>query len=118
MTKAGSLNTGGRYDPANDSWTPTSATDAPSGRFNHTAIWTGNLMIIWGGQGLNPFAYFQTGGRYDPVTDTWTSTSTTNAPRARYGHTAVWTGTSMVIWAGTNDIEVFDSGGRYDPISD
>ena len=33
-------------------------------------------MIVWGGSFLN------TGGRYDPDTDTWTATSTTNAPLA------------------------------------
>jgi hypothetical protein len=29
--------------------------------------------------------------------DTWTSTSTVNAPDARYGHTAVWTGSEMIV---------------------
>jgi hypothetical protein len=32
--------------------------------------------------------------------DTWTATSTTNAPFARYGHTAVWTGSEMIVWGG------------------
>ena len=27
---------------------------------------------------------FNTGGRYDPSTDSWTATSTTNAPAARF----------------------------------
>src|SRR5207244_10905819 len=35
----------------------------------------------------------------DPCTDdTWTATSTTNAPSARAGHTAVWTGSEMIDW--------------------
>src|SRR6476660_899142 len=34
--------------------------------------------------------------------DTWTATSTTNAPSARAGHTAVWTGTEMIVWGGGN----------------
>ena len=33
--------------------------------------------------------------------DTWTPTSTTNAPDRRQSHTAVWTGTEMIIWGGT-----------------
>src|SRR3954453_5496312 len=33
-----------------------------------------------------------TGGRYNPLTDTWTATTTTNAPSGRYDHTAVWIG--------------------------
>ena len=43
-----SLNTGGRYDPASDSWTPTSTLNAPSARYRHTAVWTGSERIVWG----------------------------------------------------------------------
>ena len=48
------LDSGGRYDPAADSWTATSTTNAPDGRFYHTAVWTGNEMIIWGGAYFDP----------------------------------------------------------------
>ena len=44
---------------------------------------------------------WNTGGRYDPGTDSWTATSTTNAPTARYAPTAVWTGSEMIVWGGT-----------------
>ena len=47
----------------------------------HTAVWTGSEMIVWGGVMLA--AYLNTGGRYNPSTDSWTATSTTNAPAAR-----------------------------------
>jgi hypothetical protein len=47
--------------------------------------------------------------------DTWTATNTDNAPSARYGHTAVWTGSEMIIWGGYYDD---NSGGRYDPSTD
>ena len=83
------LNTGGRYDPATDSWRPTSTLNAPSVRASHTAVWTGSEMIVWGG---GTFPDFNTGGRYDPATDSWRPTSTLNAPSARERHTAVWTG--------------------------
>src|SRR5439155_20263911 len=85
------LNTGGRYDPGADNWTVTSITNAPHGRFSHTAVWTGSEMIAWGGTDGNG-NYLNTGGRYDPGTDTWTATSTTNVPDGRADHTAVWTG--------------------------
>ena len=32
--------------------------------------------------------------------DTWTATSITNAPAGRYLHTAVWTGSEMIVWGG------------------
>jgi hypothetical protein len=45
--------------------------------------------------------------------DTWTPTSTTNAPTARYQHTAVWTGSEMIVWGGGADGSVLNTGGRY-----
>src|SRR5438477_1698558 len=45
--------------------------------------------------------------------DTWTATSLTNAPTARYGHTAVWTGSEMILWGGGSN-----TGGRYNPSTD
>ena len=92
------LNTGGRYNPNTDSWTATSITDAPTARGSHTAVWTGRIMIVWGGADGN--TYFNTGGRYNPGTDSWTATSASNAPTARYSHSAVWTGSEMIVWSG------------------
>ena len=38
----------------------------------------------------------------NPCTDdTWTATSTTNAPGCAIRHTAVWTGSEMIVWGGT-----------------
>src|SRR5207249_4283540 len=68
-------------------------------------------MIVWGGQNLN--GRLATGGRYDPGTDSWTATSTTNAPEARESHTAVWTGSQMIIWGGSDDFGDLNTGGRY-----
>src|SRR5206468_703913 len=55
-----------RPSPGTDSWTATSTTNAPNGRFNHTAVWTGSEMIVWGGFGGDNQ---NTGGRYNPSTD-------------------------------------------------
>jgi hypothetical protein len=35
--------------------------------------------------------------------DTWTATSVINAPLARIEHTAVWTGSEMIVWGGIDD---------------
>ena len=101
-----------------DTWTPTSLTNVPSARAGHTAVWTGSEMIIWGGgAGVGP-TYFNTGGRYNPSTDSWTATSITNAPDARGGHTALWTGNEMIVWGGFNDSGNLNTGGRYNPATD
>jgi N-acetylneuraminic acid mutarotase len=97
-----------------DTWTPTSTTNAPNARAGHTAVWTGIEMIVWGGGATGP-TYLNTGGRYNPSTDSWTATSTTNAPDARSGHTAAWTGSEMIVWGGYNGSSFLNTGGRYNP---
>jgi N-acetylneuraminic acid mutarotase len=97
-----------------DTWTPTSLTNAPSARDSHTAVWTGSEMIIWGGWN-GPV--LNTGGRYDPATDSWTATSTAGVPAARSTHTVVWTGSEMIVWGGFIS-NYSNTGGRYNPVTD
>lgn len=118
---AGSVyeNTGGRYNPTTDSWIATTMTNAPAGREGHAAVWTGSAMIVWGGVffdggGIN---HLNTGGRYDPSTDSWLDTSTTNAPTARELPTAVWTGSEMIVWGGFGNSTYRNTGGRYNPVT-
>ena len=106
---------GSRYDPATDSWHATKLAGAPSGRFGHTAVWTGREMIVWGGIDSATMLYQNTGGRYDPVADSWTPTSTVGAPPRTANHVAVWAGSKMVVWGGDFQTNV---GGRYDPATD
>ena len=89
--------------PPLDTWDRGNLHDVPTPRFGHTAVWTGNEMIIWGGEGEGVVFpnKLNTGGRYDPLTDTWTAVSMRNAPEARDDHTAVWTGTEMVVGGGS-----------------
>jgi N-acetylneuraminic acid mutarotase len=121
------LNTGGKYNPNTDVWTATSITNAPDARTGHTVVWTGSEMIVWGGfvfvsDGFDdPLAYVNTGGRYNPGTDSWTATSTANAPDGRWAHTAVWSGTEMIVWGGSfhdTDKHYVNTGGRYNPSTD
>src|SRR5436309_1402360 len=60
-----------------DTWTAISTTNVPSTRDGHTAVWTGTEMIVWGGI-IDPINYTNTGGKYNPSTDSWTATNTTN----------------------------------------
>ncbi|HEV8200957.1 MAG TPA: hypothetical protein VGS03_13125 [Candidatus Polarisedimenticolia bacterium] len=111
------LASGGQYDPLTDSWSPTSMTGAPEARFDHTAVWTGNAMIVWGGTSSGSLS-LDSGARYDPATDTWSPTSSIAAPQRRADHEAVWTGSEMIVWGGAFFTTPLDSGGRYDPSSD
>lgn len=103
-------NTGGAYDPM-DSWQSLSMKDAPTARLSHTAVWTGQRMVIWGGfksQCLN------TGGEYDPATDAWIAMPTI-APVARAFHSAVWADNTMIVWGGFDGTQDLADGGIYHP---
>ena len=108
---------GGRYDPATDAWTTMTSTGAPTGRELPTSVWTGSRMVVWGGRQIGGwnYDYFSTGGQYDPAANSWTPTSTTAAPSARAEHTAVWSGSRMLIWGGRGAGGTLGDGARYDP---
>ena len=112
---AAPLATGARYDPQTDTWSLMSSSHGPSGRYAHTATWTGHEMLIWGGLGTGAQ---NSGARYDPRTDVWTTITATNAPAPRFDHTAVWTGRLLLVWGGVSEGEILESGGRYDPLND
>jgi N-acetylneuraminic acid mutarotase len=111
----GAANTGGRYSPLLDTWVPTRVDiSTPPARQLQSAVWTGDRMIVWGGVAGPSFTHLQTGGRYDPNTDSWVSTALT-APSARYGHSAHWAGSGMIIWGGNASGLLQNTGGLYHP---
>ncbi len=63
------------------------------------------------GAGTTEARALNDGWRYDPVGDAWATMTSTNAPSARFGHTAIWTGSKMVVWGGVAN----NTGGLYDP---
>lgn len=106
----------GSYDPAMNTWSPLNDVGAPAPRTGHTAVWTGSEMIIWGGESSSGLT--DSGAMYQPVGDTWRPIPAggTNPPAARQFHGAVWTGTSMIVWGGTNGAGAYyDTGGIYVP---
>jgi hypothetical protein len=79
-------------------------------------------MLIWGGRASiysdTDFIPLASGGSYDPATDTWTATSSINAPAARAGHSAIWSGSDLIVWGGYDRQQYFSSGGKYNPFMD
>jgi hypothetical protein len=66
---------------------------------------------VWAGADISPL---HGGGLYDPASNTWTATSTTGEPAARYLHAAVWSGGELIVWGGFSTVPLAD-GGRFDP---
>ena len=113
QTNGTQRSTGGIYDPQTDSWIPTSTAGAPAARAMHAAVWTGNQMVIWGGRSFagTQETRYNSGGRFNPTSNTWSTTDLLSAPDPIGVPTAVWTGDKMLIWGNR-------AGGRYDPASD
>jgi hypothetical protein len=108
------LASGAVYSFGSDSWTATSASPL-NARIGHVAIYDGTDFIVWGGdnQGLS---FTNTGAKYDPVGDTWTSTTTTGAPTGRQNALGFWSGSEMIIYGGRNHLGFgLTSGARYKP---
>lgn len=110
------LKTGAKYTPATDAWQV--ITDAPVdplrllSRESAIAIWTGTEVLVWthlareltfDAQGRSTFLEL----RYQPDTDSWTSTeqplATTNAANFSFDRSNtphVWTGQELIVWGG------------------
>ena len=58
-----------------DTWVAVKRIQPPSRRYDHTAVWTGVEMIIWGGG--NAGSQFNDGSRYNPVANTGATTNYT-----------------------------------------
>jgi hypothetical protein len=116
-------NAGALYDPASDTWAGMSAAGAPCNRLRHTAVWTGSRMVVWGGS-VDPVASpVEPAALYDPATDAWSAGSPVGAPTSRRGHSAVWTGSRMIVWGGQGEITLgrprdLSTGFTYDPATD
>jgi len=116
----GVLNTGGRYSFAVDSWATLPTSAAPNARRGHSAVSTGAKMIIWGGE--DEGGLLGSGSVFDPSGNaglgSWSTMSTSNAPNARSDHSAVWTGSEMIIYGGeTVDAEA-NTAAAYNPDTD
>jgi hypothetical protein len=95
------LVTGGMYDPVADRWRPMSEAGAPIATQDPLAVWTGNELIVIGGED---------GARYDPSADRWEPISTQGMPQPGFLflHHAVWTGSEVL----------FGLRAAYDPSTD
>ncbi|MCA9977353.1 MAG: hypothetical protein KC413_16455, partial [Anaerolineales bacterium] len=97
---------GGRYNPATDTWTLMSYTNAPEAGITPAVTWTGTEVLVWGTDAV--------GGRYNPLTNSWTAMTSVNAPEARSYFAHSWTGTELIVWGGVTP-SATNSGGRYNP---
>jgi hypothetical protein len=95
-------------------WQPINPVGAPSARSLHSAVWTEQSMLVWGGQGSS---LLNDGAAYDPVTGVWLPIAPVNAPIPRVLHSALWTGIEMLIHGGNTATGATATSHAYDPNS-
>ena len=115
--QSGALNTGAQLicdtNGVPTGWATISSLNAPSARTGHSMVWTGQKLLVWGGQGGGNF--LADGAVYDPLADAWSPISTANGPAARSAHGAVWSGQEMLIFGGEAYLGTLADGAAYDP---
>lgn len=105
-------NDGAIYDPSNltDPWQPIAIdVNTPSERAMVLGVWTGSKFIVWGGENPN-WETINTGGIYDPISQSWTPTSETNPPSPRVFYLAKYIGSGMAIWGGEDYTQALGDG--------
>jgi len=111
--------------PEAGSWSAMTQFGAPPPSLDHAAVWTGDALIVWGGQ-IGRDEVTDNGAIYNPNANLWTPISLLDAPEARTKAAAYWTGDRLLIWGGISIIEhqgshfeaPLHTGALYDPISD
>ena len=127
--------TGGRYNPATNTWSAISMANGPSSLSAVVSQWTGSEWIVWGSYGDDPddgsasSVHYNAGWRYNPSSNSWTAMSRSGAPgpfsvwsssrSPLYG----WTGTQLIIFGGrtyvNNSVGDYSNAGyAYSPASD
>ena len=94
-----------------------------SPRTGQAAVWTGRLLLVWGGsanshdsEGLSPA--LADGAAYDPASRTW-SALPKSPLAARSGASAIWDGHEAIFWGGrrgdTAEGGYLSDGAAYNP---
>ncbi|MCD4658353.1 MAG: putative Ig domain-containing protein [Planctomycetes bacterium] len=114
MQSGGVSNTGAIYNTSTKNWTSMTATDAPSARWNHIMMASGNKIFVWGGDD-NSGNYYNDGAIYDTSNNTWTATNLGGALSKRSSAACAYnSGTSEIyIWGGWNGANYYDSGAAF-----
>jgi len=99
-----------------DTWIASDFSNPVPPRTGHTAVWTGSVMIVWGG--LSGSIPLGTGFKYDPATDISTPIATAGAPSARSGHTSVFISGRMIVWGGRSGNTALGTGAIYRALTD
>jgi N-acetylneuraminic acid mutarotase len=101
------------YNPATNRWRRLPPME--SGRFGASAVWSGKLLLLWGGSqttGSGQPVIPPHGLAYDPKANRWSTLP--QAPLlGRLDPTAVWTGRALIVWGGQKPATPAGSGTTF-----
>ena len=93
--------------------------DVPiEGRAHPAGVWTGEEVLLFGGQSLDGRTSYDDGARYDPDSDSWEPMA--DGPAAGRYTVVAWTGSELLLWgqvAGPLE-DLGAAGTAYDPVED
>lgn len=94
------------------------------GRYDASAVWTGQELLIWGGESCAGAAcpndgapHLGDGAAYNVANDAWRKLADSPLP-GREAAATVWTGTEMLVWGGTTGQMLLADGAAYNPAED
>lgn len=107
--------TGGQYDLETGEWT-TYVNEQMAERVGHRAVWNGEEILIIGGRSNRLKTFFGELYAYSPFTNHWRTLPGATTPPSRVAPSIVWTGSSAIVWSGSNGEGVSQpSGAVYYP---
>jgi hypothetical protein len=107
------LDTGAIYSPIADSWVLVNQSGAPTARTLATAVWTGSVVIVFGGIDAAGNNLLKDAYSYDPDAKTWTTLPPALTPRSQA--LGIWDGKRAIFWGGTSPTNVAIAGAdRFD----
>lgn len=96
-------------------WTSGSSVGEPDACFDFGGGWTGELLLVWGGNLGGANNYSGRGAAYSPSANVWTSFSEVGSPTPRARPMTAWSGLDFIVWGGYGLTGYLASGAVYRP---
>ncbi len=89
---------GALWDSTTSKWTYLDAAGAPPARFDASAVWAGDELVVFGGSGSQ--GTLASGAAWSLSTRKWRTLPSQSSTGARNGALAAWTGSHLLIFGG------------------
>ena len=95
---------GALWDSTTSKWTYLEAAGAPPARFDASAVWAGDELVVFGGSGSQ--GTLASGAAWSLSTRKWRTLPSQSSTGARNGALAAWTGSHLLIFGGLSSSSI------------